>query len=62
MHYVHVWCPWRSKGGTESSGTGTIDDCKLPYGCLELNVCPLQNQKEFFPIEPSPMPDFELRF
>lgn len=39
-----VQCSWQPAGGTEFPGTGTTDSCKLPCGCWDLNVDPVEEQ------------------
>ena len=54
--YVCSPYAYSSHGGKEdirSLGTGVVDDCELPYGCWELNLCPLQEHGVFSIIEPS---------
>lgn len=49
--YSSVWYLRRTEEGTRSPGTGVID-CKLPHGCREPNVVPLQDHQLFLHTEP----------
>lgn len=53
--YSNVWCLGRTKEGTRSPGTGIID-CKLPHGCREPTVVPLQEHQLFLTTEPALQP------
>ena len=37
VHHLCAWCPWKSKLGIRSPGTGVADGCEPPCGCWELN-------------------------
>lgn len=50
--YSNVWCLRRTKEGTRSPGTGIIG-CKLPHGCREPTVVPLQEHQLFLTTEPA---------
>ena len=39
--------------GIMSFGTGVTDICELPYGCWELNPCPLEEQLALLNAKPS---------
>lgn len=39
---MSVQYPWKPKVGARFPGTGTIDRCKLPCGCWESNLRPLE--------------------
>lgn len=43
---VCVRCPWRPEEELDSLKLGT-DSCKLPWGCWELNLYPLEEQELF---------------
>lgn len=44
--------PAKVREGAGSPRTGVIDACKLPCGCLDLNLGPLQEQQELLATEP----------
>lgn len=44
VHHLHVWCLQRPEEDVGSSGTGAINGCELPCGCLELNLSPSEEQ------------------
>jgi hypothetical protein len=52
-------CLQKSEEGVRSTGTGVTDGCKLPSGCWELNLRPLEEQPLFLTAEPSLQPQYK---
>jgi hypothetical protein len=51
VYNISAWYPWKSEEGIRFFGTGVTDGCELPFGCLELNLDPLQEQHELLTTE-----------
>lgn len=54
-----VQCPCPDES-VMSPGTGVRNNCKLPHGCLESNLSPLEKQPVFFTVEPSLQPHLDM--
>lgn len=60
VYHMNAWCPWRSKEGTGSPGTGVINGYEPPYWCWELKPSPLQEQHVLLIAEPSLQPSTHI--
>ena len=49
---MHVWSLWRTEEDVESLRARVRDDSEPPYGCLELNWVPLEEQPVLITTEP----------
>lgn len=45
MHNVHAWCPQGSEEAVDAQELELGILCELPYGCWELNISPLEEQR-----------------
>lgn len=52
IHHVYAWGPWRSEADIRFPVAGVTDGCEPPYGCQELNLCPLEGQPPLRTTEP----------
>lgn len=56
MCALHAWMAAEEARRKHQVPGGVMVGCEPPYGCWVLNLGPLQEQKVFLTIEPSPQP------
>lgn len=56
VHLLNALCQWSPEEGIGFPGSGVQDDCDLPCGCWESNMCSLKEQLVIFTTKQSLQP------